>query len=163
MTKEFKLMQGNVALAEGGCVRGMPVSGRIPHHAQHGNHGGSRRSPAPRRRTLHPDGRRNRLHQRHRRGQPRRCEKHDRHQRARLFADAGNDRVCLHDRNTHRHRQRDARRSFHGSADQPGPGRHPPGPLGHPRRSPHCRTLSGQRGGDVPSGGEGVQPFRATA
>ena len=79
----------------------------------------------------------------------RRRQGDDRHQRTRLFADAGESRLRRDDRDAVRHRQRDARRPVDRHADAAGAGRHHAGAMGNPRRSPDHRRDAGFGAGNL--------------
>ncbi len=129
--------------------RGMPLLRRLSDHALLGNRRTVVARAAARRRRLHPDGGRDRLARRRHRRLARRRQGDDRHQRARLFADAGESRLRRDDRDAVRHRQRDARRPLDRHADAAGARRHHAGAMGNPRRSPDHRRDPGLGAGDL--------------
>ncbi len=111
---------------------------RVSHNAFNGNRGTSVESFAPKRGQVYPDGRRDCVHGRHYRCVPYRQQSYDRHQRSRLFFDAGGVGVCHHGGNSLCHCQCSAGGAFHGDSHPCEPGGRQSGPLGNPRRPCHC-------------------------
>ena len=139
MNKNIKFIQGNEACVEAALYAGLEFFRRLPHHPVHRNRRTPGHAAAPTGGQVHPDGRRNRFHVRHHRRLPDRQQGDDRHQRPRLFPDAGGLGLCHHGRDPLRDRQCPAGRAVHRHPHPCQPGGRQPGPLGHPRRPCHRR------------------------